>query len=138
MTGTHWLEESGFLDGPVALTNTNSVGIVRDEVIRYAARRWGARGYQEIWSLPVVAETWDGYLNDIYGNHVKPEHLVTALDNARPGSVEEGGVGGGNGHDLLRVQGRDRNGVATPRSGGWRLHARACWSRPTSAAAISS
>jgi L-aminopeptidase/D-esterase-like protein len=97
MTGTHWLEESGFLDGPVVLTNTNSVGIVRDEVIRYAARRWGARGYQEIWSLPVVAETWDGYLNDIYGNHVKPEHLVAALDNARPGPVDEGGVGGGTG-----------------------------------------
>jgi L-aminopeptidase/D-esterase-like protein len=97
MTGTHWIEESGFLDGPVVLTNTNSVGIVRDEVIRYAARRWGGKGYQEIWSLPVVAETWDGYLNDIYGNHVKPEHLVAALDNARPGPVEEGGVGGGTG-----------------------------------------
>ncbi len=97
MTGTHWLEESGFLEGPVVLTNTNSVGIVRDAVIQWAARRWGARGYQEIWSLPVVAETWDGYLNDIYGNHVKAEHLFTALERASGGPVEEGGVGGGTG-----------------------------------------
>jgi D-aminopeptidase len=123
MTGTHWLEESGFLDGPVVLTNTNSVGIVRDEVIRYAARRWGGRGYQEIWSLPVVAETWDGYLNDIYGNHVKPEHLVAALDDARPGPVEEGGVGGGTGMICFEYKG----GIGTasrrlpPGEGGYTL-----------------
>jgi D-aminopeptidase len=123
MTGTHWLEESGFLDGPVVLTNTNSVGIVRDEVIRYAARRWGARGYGEIWSLPVVAETWDGYLNDIYGSHVKPEHLVAALDNARPGPVAEGGVGGGTGMICYEYKG----GIGTasrrlaPGDGGYTL-----------------
>jgi D-aminopeptidase len=97
MTGTHWLEESGFLEGPIALTNTNSVGIVRDAVIQWAARRWGARGYQEIWSLPVVAETWDGYLNDIYGNHLKAEHLFAAMEAAATGPVAEGGVGGGTG-----------------------------------------
>ncbi len=97
MTGTHWLEESGFLEGPVAITNTNSVGVVRDAVIQWAARRWGPRGYQEIWSLPVVAETWDGHLNDIYGNHVKAEHLFSAIEGASSGPVDEGGVGGGTG-----------------------------------------
>jgi D-aminopeptidase len=94
MTGTHWLEETGLLDGPVAITNTNSVGVVRDAVIQWAARKWGP---DEIWSLPVVAETWDGHLNDIYGNHVKAEHLFSAIESARGGPVEEGGVGGGTG-----------------------------------------
>jgi L-aminopeptidase/D-esterase-like protein len=94
MTGTHWLEETGLLDGPVAITNTNSVGVVRDAVIQWAARKWGPK---ELWSLPVVAETWDGHLNDIYGNHVKGEHLFAAIERARGGAVEEGGVGGGTG-----------------------------------------
>jgi D-aminopeptidase len=97
MTGTAWLEESGLLEGPVMITNTNSVGVVRDAVISYAARRWGPRGYQELWSLPVVAETWDGQLNDIYGMHVKAEHAFRALDGASSGSVAEGNVGGGTG-----------------------------------------
>ena len=97
MTGTAWLEESGLLEGPVMITNTNSVGVVRDAVISYAARRWGPRGYQELWSLPVVAETWDGHLNDIYGMHVKAEHAFRAIDGASPGPVAEGNVGGGTG-----------------------------------------
>jgi len=97
MTGTAWLEESGLLEGPVMITNTNSVGVVRDAVIGYAARRWGPKGYQELWSLPVVAETWDGYLNDIYGMHVKPEHAAQAIDGAAGGPVAEGNVGGGTG-----------------------------------------
>jgi len=97
MTGMHWLEESGWLEGPVAITNTNSVGVVRDAVIAWSARKWGAKGYQEIWSLPVVAETWDGYLNDIYGQHVRAEHLYAAIEDARSGPVAEGGVGGGTG-----------------------------------------
>jgi D-aminopeptidase len=97
MTGTEWLEESGLLEGPVMITNTNSVGVVRDAVIGYAARRWGPGGYQEIWSLPVVAETWDGHLNDIYGMHVKAEHAVRAIDGASGGPVAEGNVGGGTG-----------------------------------------
>jgi len=97
MTGTAWLEESGLLEGPVMITNTNSVGVVRDAVITYAARRWGPKGYQELWSLPVVAETWDGYLNDIYGMHVKPEHAFAAIDAAASGPVAEGAVGGGTG-----------------------------------------
>ena len=97
MTGVAWLEESGLLEGPVMITNTNSVGVVRDAVISYAARRWGPKGYQELWSLPVVAETWDGYLNDIYGMHVKPEHAFAAIDAAAAGPVAEGAVGGGTG-----------------------------------------
>ena len=97
MTGTAWLQESGLLEGPVMITNTNSVGVVRDAVIGYAARRWGPKGYQELWSLPVVAETWDGFLNDIYGMHVKPEHAAQAIDAAAGGPVAEGNVGGGTG-----------------------------------------
>jgi D-aminopeptidase len=97
MTGVAWLEESGMLEGPVMITNTNSVGVVRDAVISYAARRWGPKGYQELWSLPVVAETWDGHLSDVYGMHVKAEHAFRALDGAASGPVAEGNVGGGTG-----------------------------------------
>jgi D-aminopeptidase len=98
MTGTAWLEESGLLDGPIALTNTNSVGVVRDAVIAYAARRWPPRGDSwTVWSLPVVAETWDGTLNDIYGMHVGAAHVVRAIESASAGPVAEGGVGGGTG-----------------------------------------
>ena len=97
MTGTHWLEESGFLDGPVMITNTHSVGVVRDAVIAWKVKRGepDMEGYW--WSLPVVAETWDGYLNDINGFHVKPEDAFHALDSAHGGPVEEGNVGGGTG-----------------------------------------
>ncbi len=100
MTGLPWLEESGLLDGPVAITNTNAVGVVRDALIQYAARRWPAKGNAwgwTVWSLPVVAETWDGDLNDIYGGHVKAAHLDQAMEAAQPGPVVEGGVGGGTG-----------------------------------------
>ena len=97
MTGTTWVEDSGFLDGPVMITNTHSVGVVRDAVIRWKVNRGhpDMEGYW--WSLPVVAETWDGYLNDINGFHVKPEDAVHALDSAHGGPVEEGSVGGGTG-----------------------------------------
>jgi D-aminopeptidase len=96
MTGLPWLEEAGVLDGPVLITNTNSVGVVRDAVIAYAARRWPVVGDGwTVWSLPVVAETWDGGLNDIYGMHVKAEHAWQALDRASSGPVAEGNVGGG-------------------------------------------
>ena len=93
MTGTTWLEESGFLAGPVMITNTHSVGIVRDAVIEWLVRK----GFQFDWSLPIVAETWDGSLNDINGFHVTKEHAFAALDSARGGSVAEGNVGGGTG-----------------------------------------
>jgi L-aminopeptidase/D-esterase-like protein len=97
MTGTTWLEDSGFVDGPIMITNTHSVGVVRDAVIAWKVKRGqpDMEGYW--WSLPVVAETWDGYLNDINGFHVKPDHVFHALDSARGGAVEEGNVGGGTG-----------------------------------------
>lgn len=94
MTGTTWLEESGFLWGPVMITNTLSVGVVRDAVIEWAIRRH----YDDfLWALPVVAETYDGGLNDIKGMHVRKEHAFQALDSARAGPVVEGSVGGGTG-----------------------------------------
>jgi L-aminopeptidase/D-esterase-like protein len=97
MTGTTWVEESGFLEGPVMITNTHSVGVVRDAVIRWRvnAAPPDASGYW--WSLPVVAETYDGYLNDINGFHVTAQHVFAALDSARGGPVPEGSVGGGTG-----------------------------------------
>ena len=94
MTGTSWVEESGFLEGPILITNTHSVGTVRDATIAWQLRQGPTA---QPWSLPVVAETWDGYLNDINGFHVKPEHVFEALDSARPGPVAEGNVGGGTG-----------------------------------------
>jgi D-aminopeptidase len=97
MTGTTWLEESGNLGTPVLITNTHSVGVVRDAVIEWNARRGGGVGYSGDFSLPVVAETWDGFLNDINGFHVRKEHVFQALDNAKSGKVAEGNVGGGTG-----------------------------------------
>ena len=97
MTGSHWVEDSGFLDGPVMITNTHSVGVVRDAVIQWKVRRGEAdlEGYW--WSLPVVAETWDGYLSDINGFHVTAQDAIHALDSASSGPVVEGNVGGGTG-----------------------------------------
>ncbi len=97
MTGTTWVEESGFLEGPVMITNTHSVGVVRDAVIQWRVAKGAADATGFFWSLPVVAETWDGWLNDINGFHVKPEHALQALDRAHSGPVEEGSVGGGTG-----------------------------------------
>ena len=94
MTGTTWLQESGFLEGPIAITNTHSVGVVRDAILQWQVHRPGLQP----WGLPVVAETYDGRLNDINGFHVKPEHVLSALDGARGGVVPlEGNVGGGTG-----------------------------------------
>jgi D-aminopeptidase len=93
MTGTTWLEESGFLAGPVMITNTHSVGVVRDAVIEWLVHK----GFNFDWSLPIVAETWDGGLNDINGFHVTKQHAFQALDSARSGPVVEGNVGGGTG-----------------------------------------
>jgi len=97
MTGTTWVEESGFLEGPVMITNTHSVGVVRDAVIAWRVAHGPAGPDDNWWSLPVVAETWDGWLNDINGFHVKPEHVFHAIDSAHAGAVEEGAVGGGTG-----------------------------------------
>lgn len=98
MTGTTWVEESGFLEGPIAITNTHSVGVVRDAIIAW--QRKNGTGFQP-WSLPVVAETYDGSLNDINGFHVKAEHLTSAIENASSGPVAEGNVGGGTGMRCL-------------------------------------
>jgi D-aminopeptidase len=95
MTGTTWVEESGLLSGPVMVTNTHSVGVVRDAVVAWMARQ--RKDTQNWWALPVVAETYDGLLNDINGFHVKPRHALEALDSARSGPVLEGNVGGGTG-----------------------------------------
>ena len=94
MTGTTWLEESGFLWGPVKITNTLSVGVVRDAVNEWAIKR----NYDDfLWALPVVAETYDGGLNDIKGMHIRKEDAFRALDDAKTGPVAEGNVGGGTG-----------------------------------------
>ncbi len=93
MTGTTWLQESGILEGPVAITNTHSVGVVRDAILQWQV----TRPNMQPWGLPVVAETWDGFLNDINGFHVKPQHVLSALDGATGGAVAEGNVGGGTG-----------------------------------------
>jgi D-aminopeptidase len=105
MTGTTWVEESGFLYGPVAITNTHSVGVVRDEVIAWQLKHGTPIPLEDWWSLPLVAETWDGDLNDINGFHVKPEDARAALDNAHPGPIEEGNVGGGTGMECFEFKG---------------------------------
>jgi D-aminopeptidase len=98
MTGAAWIEESGFLEGPIVLTNTHSVGVARDAIIAWQTRKKELGEATSVhWSLPVVAETWDGWLSDINGFHVKPEHVFAALDGARSGVVAEGSVGGGTG-----------------------------------------
>jgi D-aminopeptidase len=97
MTGTTWVEESGFLEGPVMITNTHSVGVVRDAVIQWRVTHGQPDPTGYWWSLPVVAETWDGWLNDINGFHVKSEHAFHAIDSAASGPVQEGNVGGGTG-----------------------------------------
>ncbi|HET6847102.1 MAG TPA: P1 family peptidase [Anaerolineales bacterium] len=94
MTGTAWIEEGGFIEGAIGLTNTHSVGIVRDTIIAWEVAH---QALVQRWSMPVVAETADGWLNDMNGFHVKPEHALSALDEARGGPVEEGNVGGGTG-----------------------------------------
>ncbi len=103
MTGTTWIEESGFLEGPVLITNTSSVGVVRDAVIAWQLRQFGKT--MQPWGLPVVAETYDGWLNDISGFHVKQQHVFNALDNAKSGSVAEGNVGGGTGMICFEFKG---------------------------------
>ena len=104
LSGCHWIEESGLLTTPIALTNTHSLGIVRDAMIGYYARLRKTDG-SSYWMLPVVGETWDGWLSDINGMHVRPEHLCAALDSAASGPVAEGCVGGGTGMILHEFKG---------------------------------
>lgn len=102
MTGTTWVEESGFLAGPIMITNTHSVGVVHDAVIEYLNSE---KPEDVSWSLPVVAETWDGRLNDINGFHVTKEHVFEAIRNAAVGPVTEGNVGGGTGMICYQFKG---------------------------------
>jgi L-aminopeptidase/D-esterase-like protein len=98
MTGTAWLEESGFAESPILITNTHSVGLVRDAVIKWQLTQADkANRTMPLWSLPIVAETWDGFLNDINGFHVEERHVFAALNGAQSGPVPEGAVGGGTG-----------------------------------------
>jgi D-aminopeptidase len=104
MTGTTWVTESGFLETPVMITNTNSVGTVRDAVLKwFVDRNWY---HEDFWyTYPVVAETYDGFLNDIYGFHVKESNAYQALDSAKSGPIKEGNVGGGTGMVCLGFKG---------------------------------
>ena len=103
MTGVSWIEESGTCSGPVAITNTHAVGVAHAGIIG-----WMNRYHPELtdaWLLPVAAETWDGYLNEINGHHVTEDHVIEALDAATPGPVEEGSVGGGTGMNCYGFKG---------------------------------
>lgn len=109
MTGTTWIEESGTMEGPIAITNTNSVGIAHAGIIA-----WLNEAHPEltdVWLLPVAAETWDGYLNDIRGHHVEEAHVIAALNAASPGQPDEGSVGGGTGMNCYQFKGG--NGTAS-------------------------
>jgi D-aminopeptidase len=105
MTGTTWVEESGFLYGPVMITNTHRVGVVRDAVIAWQLQHGPGLPLEDWWSLPVVAETWDGYLNDINGFHVKAEDADAAMRDAHSGPIAEGNVGGGTGMICFEFKG---------------------------------
>ena len=111
MTGTPWVEESGFLEGPIIITNTHSVGVARDAVIAWRIKHGAADKTGYWWSLPVVAETWDGWLNDINGFHVKAEDVWQALDSAHGGALEEGSLGGGTG--MICYEFKGGNGTAS-------------------------
>jgi D-aminopeptidase len=111
MTGTTWVDEGGFLEGPIIITNTHSVGVARDAVIAWRVKHGAADKTGYWWSLPVVAETWDGWLNDINGFHVRPEDVWHALDNAHGSELEEGSVGGGTG--MICYEFKGGNGTAS-------------------------
>jgi len=122
MTGSAWVEEGGFLEGPIGITNTHSVGVVRDTIIQWQVEN--GTMFQP-WSCPLVAETADGWLNDINGFFVKPEHVVKALENAESGPIEEGNVGGGTG--MLCYEFKGGSGTASrklpEKLGGWTVGA---------------
>ena len=123
MTGLEWVREAGVLATPVAITNTHSVGVVRDALVR--AEMEARTGEEDYWCLPVVAETYDGTLNDINGQHVTAENLLQALDSASIGPVEEGSVGGGTG--MICHEFKGGIGTASRRlpedTGGWTVGA---------------
>ncbi|MBT6824783.1 MAG: S58 family peptidase, partial [Rhodospirillales bacterium] len=98
MTGTHWITDGGYFTGPICITNTNSVGIVHHALLRWIIKTHDQPWQKDhLWAMPVVAETYDGILNDINGQHITEEHALEALNSAKPGPVAEGNVGGGTG-----------------------------------------
>ena len=105
MTGTTWVTESGFLETPIMITNTNSVGVVRDAVLKWYVETDWYDGDTEWYTYPLVAETYDGELNDIYGFHVKEENVLEAINNVSSGKILEGNVGGGTGMTCLGFKG---------------------------------
>ena len=105
MTGTTWVTESGFLETPIMITNTNSVGVVRDAVLKWYVDTDWYKGEDWWYTYPVVAETYDGFLNDIYGFHVKEENVLEAINNVSSGKIAEGNVGGGTGMMCLGFKG---------------------------------
>jgi len=105
MTGTTWVTESGFLETPIMITNTNSVGVVRDAVLKWYVDTDWYSGEDWWYTYPVVAETYDGFLNDIYGFHVKEKHVLEAIKNSSSGKIAEGNVGGGTGMMCLGYKG---------------------------------
>ena len=109
MTGVSWIEESGTFSGPIALTNTHAVGVAHAGIVAWTAKHhpW----LTDAWLLPVAAETWDGYLNDINGHHVNEDTVVAALEAARPGPIEEGSVGGGTGMNCYQFKAGSRDRV---------------------------
>jgi D-aminopeptidase len=119
LTGLEWVREAGLVGGPIAITNTHSVGVVRDALVGHAIahREYGGG----LWSLPIVGETWDGLLNDIDGLHVRPEHVDAALASATGGPVAEGNVGGGTGMVCHEFKGGigTASRVVADGDGGW-------------------
>jgi D-aminopeptidase len=114
MTGAHWVRDGGYLVGPVMITNTHSVGIVHHGTVRWMIRRWAAAfGDRHLWAMPVVAETYDGVLNDINGLHVTEDHAIAAIEAAAPGPVAEGNVGGGTG--MIAYEFKGGTGTASRR-----------------------
>ncbi|MDB4025245.1 P1 family peptidase [Flavobacteriaceae bacterium] len=105
MTGTTWVTESGFLETPIMITNTNSVGVVRDAVLKWYVDTDWYSGEDWWYTYPVVAETYDGFLNDIYGFHVKEKHVLEAIENSSSGQISEGNIGGGTGMMCLGFKG---------------------------------
>ncbi|GAB4447319.1 MAG: P1 family peptidase [Anaerolineales bacterium] len=122
MTGSAWVEEGGFLEGPIGITNTHSVGVVRDAIIQWQVEQ---DNIFQGWSCPLVTETADGWLNDINGFFVKPEHVREALENAESGSIKEGNVGGGTG--MLCYEFKGGSGTSSrklpDKLGGWTVGA---------------
>ncbi|MEM7120873.1 MAG: P1 family peptidase [Pseudomonadota bacterium] len=105
LTGSWWVDEAGHCDGPITITNTHSCGVARDATIEWLHKNANSYGDGPSWGLPVAGETYDGYLNDINGFHIKREHVFEAIDSARSGPVEEGSIGGGTGMMLYGMKG---------------------------------